>query len=97
MSPDYGLSIAENFKKYLQTGDAKHIEHYSARELKTAVSQLSPFYDHNKLWFRQIERRIDELAAKENRHRPVDLTWLTKWLQLLIAFIVGVTFGVMIQ
>lgn len=96
MSPEYGLTIADTFKKYLETGDSKLIENYSAKELKAAISQLSPYYNNNKLWFRQIERRIEELIYIDSKKRPVDLSWLARWRDIIIAFGLGLGAGVIV-
>lgn len=94
-APDYGLNIAEAFQKYLKTGDMSLIEEYSAKELQVAISRLSPYYDNNKLWYRAVEQRIDELAAKEGRKQDEIsegfLRFKDRWLSKLIAF--GLGFG----
>jgi len=97
MCPDYGLQIAEEFEKFLKTGDEKLIEKYSVRELKTAISHLSPHYNTNQLWYREIERRIDELNSQEKlvkgqRARTLD-EWKEKWMVKLIYFASGIFVG----
>jgi len=98
MSPDYGLNIAEAFKKYLKTGDSKLIEGYSAKELRTAISRLSPYYDHNKQWYREVERRIEELFNQEAQQREKSLSilsnWKTHWMDKIIIFGLGYIVGV---
>jgi len=99
VSPDYGLSIAEAFKKYLKTGKNELIERYSAKELKIAISHLSPFYDNNKQWYRQLERRIAELENIREHHRQLKSNsqhiFLRKWLDKIIAFGIGLFVGFM--
>jgi len=100
MSPDYGLKVAEDFQKYLRTGENQIIERYSSRELKTAVSRLSPYYNHNKLWFRAVERRIEELdhriEAQRERNR---WSFSDKRISadVWVAFVIGLLCGLFIQ
>jgi len=98
--PDYGLKIAEEFQRYLQTGERVSIEKYSAKELRNAVSKLSPYYGHNKLWFREIERRILDLTNDEKMRRERGgsgfVTTKSSWKELILAFTVGILCGILI-
>lgn len=100
-SPDYGVRIAEDFIDYLKTGDEKIIEKYSVKELKVAVSRLSPYYDNNKLWYRTLERRIEELSHLENAKRMqgerVWEVWNERWLDKIIAFALGFIGALLLQ
>jgi len=96
MSPDYGLAIAEAFQKYLKTGEISHIDGYSAKELRTAISRLSPFYDHNKMWYREIQKRIEGLNTVEVAQNQAFLeSFKQKWLDKLIAFGLGLLSGLL--
>jgi len=94
MSPEYGMNIAESFKKYLKTGNHTLIEKYSAKELKIAVSRLSPYYDNNKKWYRTLEDRIAELENRPQvKIKPLDRRKLVQFDRIL-AFLFGTLFGV---
>ena len=100
--PDYGLKVAEEFQEYLRTGDISLIEKYSVKELKTAVSLLSPYYNNNKQWYREIERRVDELSKEKNRNRrEIQEQWQrllsSRWLDKIIAFVLGLLGGLLLQ
>ncbi len=104
MSPDYadyGQNIAEQFQEYLKTGDDRLIEKYSIRELQTAVSKLSPFYDNNKQWYRLIERRIEELSILEELKKERKYQWLIalkeKWLDKVVSFLFGLIIGILLN
>jgi len=94
---DYGQAIAEAFKKYLKTGEIKEIEGYSAKELKVAISRLSPFYNHNKQWYREVERRIEELDSLHQAKQGHKIEVNKKWLERIITFALGALFVVLIQ
>ena len=97
MSPDYGLSVAEAFQKYLKTGDVSHIESYSAKQLRTAISRLSPYYDNNKMWYREIERRVDTLSTlEESKNQKLFELFKEKWLGKMISFGLGFLGGVIL-
>jgi len=101
MSPDYGQHIAEAFKKYLQTSDDTVIKQYNVKQLKTAISMLSPYYDNNKQWYRQIERRIEELSnIEETRHQTTANLierFKDKWLASIVTFTIGLLVGLFIK
>ena len=94
---DYGRKVAEAFQEYLKTGDETLIEEFSAKELKAAISRLSPYYDHNKQWYRELERRIEELNVLEQverRRARTDLqqfkkSWLDKIIFLALGFLIA--------
>jgi len=94
---DYGLGIAEAFQKYLKTGEEKHIDKYSARELDTAISRLSPHYNQNKRWFRLLEQRAIELNDEIDVDRVsfIDLIRY-KWLTKILLFASGVVLGLLL-
>ncbi|MDO8581063.1 MAG: hypothetical protein Q7S13_06250 [Candidatus Omnitrophota bacterium] len=96
---EYGLTIAEDFKKYLKTGDPQVIEQYSARELRAAISHLSPYYDNNKQWYRFIQDRIDELQKQEHvRQIRSNRSWVLfkeKWLDRFVAGGAGLIVGLL--
>ncbi len=98
---DYGVEIAEAFKKYLKTGDMKLIEPYGARQLRAALGRLSPHYDNNKQWYREVESRIQELesekAASKIRGQSWFPRWKEQWLGKLIFFVAGVLIGIIIR
>jgi len=103
MSPqyaDYGKGIAEAFKKYLKTGDAKLIDGYSAKELRSAISHLSPYYNSNHQWYRVIEQRMQELhSCSESRKHTNGLSmsiWREKWLDKIVAFGSGIILGAVV-
>ena len=97
MSPEYGQYIAEAFQEYLKTGDSGLIEKFSAKELKMAISHLSPYYGNNKQWYRQLENRLEELnyinEAKTERVKSSLLRWKKEWLGEILAFGLGVMLG----
>ena len=101
MSPDYFQHIADAFKKYLQTRDAKFINKYNVKQLKTAISMLSPYYDNNKLWYRQIERRIEELTKIEAIKHQTTVKFIErfkdKWLARIVTFVFGLLVGLLIK
>ena len=74
MSPDYGIKVSEDFQEYLKTGENHLIEKYSARELKMAISLLSPYYNTNKQWYREIERRIERAQEEIKMAQEYDGT-----------------------
>ena len=96
--PDHGVRIAEAFQEYLKTGDESLIDDFSAKELKLAVSQLSPYYDHNKKWYRELERHIEKLESHEERERGRQGSFVQvfrqKWLDKTLAFALGFLGGV---
>lgn len=99
MSPsdyaEHGSAVAEAFKKYLQTGDEKIISEYSIKELRSAVSMLSPYYNSNKMWYRQIEKRIASLENYSKTHTDFDWgIFNEKVLPKVILFLLGVVVGV---
>jgi len=96
MSPDYGLIIAEAFQKYLKTGDKALIERYSAKELKNAISRLSPYYDNNKQWYRSLEQRIEELEHLESRRRNEFSLSKILTTDRIIAFCLGLMGGLLL-
>ena len=97
MSFDYGLSIAETFKEYLKTGNSRLIEQYSVMELKKAVSLLSPYYNNNRLWYRMLEQRIDELNQDRELERIRKQKELKQsrgqWIDRLVSYSLGVLTG----
>lgn len=98
MSPEYGISIAEAFQGYLKTGDISLIDKYSARELRTAISLLSPYYNNNKLWYRELESRLQELTSVEASKRQkikerILGAWKEKWSERFIVFVLGLAGG----
>ncbi len=97
MSSDHGVKVADDFEKYLRTGDASLVENYSAAELKTAVGQLSPYYDQNKQWYREIKRRIEELENKGSSHSGGFLSEESreKWIERLVIFGLGILVGML--
>ena len=99
MSPDYGLQIADEFENYLKTGDEKLIQKYSIKELKMAISLLSPHYNKNKLWYREIEHRIEELnnleRLKKVQQGKTRTQWREKSIDKIIAFVCGLSVGML--
>ncbi len=95
MSPDYGQKIAEAFEEYLRTGEVELIENFTAEQLKTAISHLSPHYDKNRLWYRAIESRIEELSslAKRNKTKIWEESINRKWIERVLIFLLGVLGG----
>ncbi len=100
-SPNYGLKVAEDFQEYLKTGDENLIQQYSVKELKVAISRLSPYYDNNKLWYRTLEQRIEELSSIEQRKKRSHNRWKEvlkeKWLDKIVSFLLGVLGGLALQ
>ena len=96
-TPDYGLKIAEDFQEYLKSGDKNLITNYSSREIKIAISRLSPFYNNNKLWYREMEDRIKELESAEDVKRRQHLKWKAnfreQWLDRVLAYALGILTG----
>ena len=94
---DYGISVAEDFQKYLKTGDESLIASYSSRELKNAISKLSPHYGNNKLWYRVIEDRIQGLDSKQDAKRRQSSKWREnfkeQWLDRILAYLLGILSG----
>ena len=95
---DYGQKIAEAFQEYLKTGDGDIIEGYTTRELRDAISRLSPYYGRNKQWYRELERRFEQLESqdariKEKRQGRIE-EWKRHWLDKIIAFGLGFLCGV---
>ena len=99
-TPDYGLKIAEDFQEYLKTGNKELIVNYSSREIKIAISRLSPFYDNNKLWYREMEDRIKELESAGDVKRRQDSKWKAnfkeQWLDRILAYVLGILTGLAI-
>ena len=91
--PDYGLTIAEDFQKFLKTGEQHLIEKYSAKELKVAMSLLAPHYDTNKLWYREMEERINYLESRaqvqKERQRSHWRLLKENWLDRIVAYTLG--------
>ena len=101
MSREYGVEIAESFEQYLKTGNSKLIEGYSIKELKAAVSRLSPFFNNNKLWYRELENRVEELssleASRKEELKRRNQSFKEKWLDRIVAFGLGLLGGVLIK
>ena len=96
MAPDYGLKVAEDFQEYLRTGESRLIEQYSSRELKTMITRLEPYYN-NRLWYRELARRIEKLDSKRRTKEEgvlQDLAlWRERWLVPIMAFLLGLIGG----
>lgn len=87
---DRSMAIANNFVKYIKTGDKAVIEPYTLEELKRVKYEYSR--DSRKEFYKAIEDRIKKIEAirerKENKKE--------KWLDRLIGFIIGVVSALII-
>ena len=94
---DYGLKVAEAFQAYLKTGDETLIDGYSARQLKSAISRLSPFYDANKQWYRSVEKRIMDLESIEANKKSKFAILEGELFEKVITFSLGLLTGILIR
>lgn len=100
-TPDYGVKIAEDFQNYLKTGNRGIVERYTAKELKTAIGRLSPWYDNNKLWYREMEQRIRELESDAELRKKQSIKsrrgWDHPWAERIIAYVLGILSGLVLS
>ncbi len=57
------LKIANDFKKYLDTGDKSLIAKHTKRNVKSALSAISPL-KKDRQWYKEMERFVEEKEKK---------------------------------
>ena len=95
-SAGQGLYIAEAFQEYLKTGNSQLIENFTEKELRSAISQLSPYYNTNKTWYREIENRIEQLSRVHTPRQKKFEFKTTQWFDRVIFFVFGVSLGLLL-
>ena len=60
------LQVANDFHKYLQTGDQTKINQYKKSELNSALALFQP-HDRNQPWYQEVVRRKDFLERAEEQ------------------------------
>lgn len=84
------MKIANDFCKYVGTGDKKIIEHYSLEELKHTLYQYAR--DNYREFYKAMEDRKKELEDIQNNKR----TAKERWKDHVIGFVLGLISGVIL-
>lgn len=94
------LKVAGEFDKYLKTGNATIINRYSKEYLKSALAYILSA-DRNKLWYQEMQKRIDYLERMEEEkmkdkwwQRPLFVGVASATIAGLFAIVAGYFFGV---
>ncbi len=64
MTDDEALDIASEFLIALRSGDESQIRQYTKKQIKCALSWISPRFV-SRLWYKEMERRIGKIEKEE--------------------------------
>jgi uncharacterized alpha-E superfamily protein len=89
------LKMADAFHRYLNCGDKSLIERYTKEELRAALNVV-PHSDSRHQWYKEMERRIEEIERKERERAVKKEKRKEKWIDKIITYILGILTGLTI-